>query len=89
MVAWQDLSKLPLSERVQSLYRHGKFVMNIRYYQYKINLYLLGNDYIEVFVNHKRGAIESIELLDRNHSRMKFYSDQVKLTGLLNSNLAE
>jgi phosphatidate phosphatase PAH1 len=53
--------------------------MNIRYYGYKVNLYLLNNFYLEVFVNHKLAAIEKIQLLDTSHSRMKFYSDQIKL----------
>lgn len=53
--------------------------MAIRYYGYKINLYLLGNMYIEVFVNHKHACVEKIILLDTTHTRMKFYSDQIKL----------
>jgi hypothetical protein len=53
--------------------------MSIRYYTYKINLYLLGNYYLEVFVNHKLSLIEKIVPLDQTHSRMKFYSDQVTL----------
>lgn len=61
------------------LYEQGVFVMAIRYYSYKVNLFLLGNSYIEVFVNHKLDAIEKIALLDVSHSRMKFYADQIKL----------
>jgi hypothetical protein len=61
------------------LYEHGHFVMGIRYYRYKVNLYLLGDEYIEVFINHKKTLIERIALLDRKHTRMKFYSDQIKL----------
>ena len=53
--------------------------MAIRYYRYKINLYILGNLYLEVFVDHKKAAVEKIVLLDHSHSRMKFYSDQIKL----------
>jgi hypothetical protein len=36
-----------------------------------------------VFFHHKRGRIEHILPLDRSHSRMKFYSDQVRLKNLL------
>ena len=39
----------------------------------------LGGFYLEVFINHKNTIIERISLLDTNHSRMKFYSDQIKL----------
>lgn len=54
-------------------------MMAIRYYGYKVNLYLLDNFFVEVFVNHKHACIEKVALLDTSHSRMKFYSDQIKL----------
>jgi hypothetical protein len=79
MVAWDDYNRMSLDKRINLLYQEGKFVMNIRYYGYKVNLYLLNNFYLEVFVNHKLAAIEKIQLLDTSHSRMKFYSDQIKL----------
>ena len=79
MVAWDDYNRMSLDKRISLLYQEGKFVMNIRYYGYKVNLYLLNNFYLEVFVNHKLAAIEKIQLLDTSHSRMKFYSDQIKL----------
>lgn len=80
MITWTDVKKYPLEERVQALYEHATFVMAIRYYRYKVNLFLLGDEYVEVFVNHKRAHIDKIDLLDRGHSRMKFYSDQIKLS---------
>ena len=68
-----------MDKKIRMLYERGTFVMAIRYYTYKVNLYLLGNFYLEVFVNHKQASIEKIMLLDTHHSRMKFYSDQIKL----------
>ncbi len=58
---------------------HGEFVMAIRYYRHKINLYLLNGEYLEVFYNHKQGVIETIRPLDTTSKRMNFYADQVKL----------
>jgi hypothetical protein len=80
---WADLTKYPLEKRISLLYEHAHFVMAIRYYRYKINLYLLGDEYVEVFINHKRTMIERITLLDRKHTRMKFYSDQIKLPEII------
>jgi len=54
-------------------------VVAIRYYGYKVNLYLVHNYYVEAFYNHKLDKIEKIELLDASHSRMKFYTDQISL----------
>jgi CRISPR/Cas system-associated protein Cas5 (RAMP superfamily) len=77
-----NFTALGLTEKVKLLYRKGEFVMSIRYYSYKVNLYLLNDLYFEVFYNHKLDCIEKIELLDEKSSRMKFYADQIKLTNL-------
>lgn len=53
----------------------------IRYYGYKVNLYLLHGFYVEVFYDHKRDRIEKICLLESSHTRMKFYADQISLPG--------
>lgn len=74
-----EFTALSLKDKVQLLYQEGSFVVSIRYYGYKINLYLLDNYYVEVFYNHKLDKIEKIELLDTSHSRMKFYTDQISL----------
>lgn len=83
MVSYGEFKCLSLDQKIRKLYQEGTFIMAIRYYNYKVNLYLLENYYLEVFINHKRASVERIALLDVSHSRMKFYSDQIKLpTGL-------
>lgn len=79
MITLVEFNKLSLDKKVGFLYQKGTFVMSIRYYEYKVNLYLLGSYYLEVFVNHKHASVEKITPLDTNHSRMKFYSDQIRL----------
>lgn len=79
MMTWKAYNKLPLHRKISVLYERGTFVMAIRYYGYKVNLYLLEDFYLEVFVNHKHASVEKITLLDQSHTRMKFYSDQIKL----------
>jgi hypothetical protein len=83
MKSWNSLKNLPLQKKISLLYEHAVFVMAIRYYNYKVNLYLLGNDYVEVFVNHKHASIDRVDLLDTHHTRMKFYSDQIRLPNSL------
>jgi len=68
-----------LDTMIQTLYQQGTFVVSIRYYSYKVNLYLLSNFFVEVFYNHKHDVIERIELLKRNNKRIKFYADQISL----------
>ncbi len=83
MITWDQYQQLTLDEKIDLLYKQGKFVMGIRYYNYKVNLYLFNDYYVEVFINHKNTRIESISLLDPSHSRMKFYSDQIKLPSFI------
>ena len=71
-----------LGEQIKSLYLNATFIVAIRYYGYKINLYLIHGHYIEVFYNHKYDRIEKISLLDFQHSRMKFYEDQIGIQSL-------
>ena len=79
MISYHDFLAQSLSHQIVTLYEHGTCVMSIRYYGYKVNLYLLGNFYLEVFYNHKKDFIEKIAPLDVHHSRMNFYIDQIKL----------
>ncbi len=77
-------NKLNLHQRIKTLYVDGQFVTDIRYYKYKINLYLLENYFVEVFYHHRDDRIEKVEILEDKSSRMKFYIDQIKLPkGLL------
>lgn len=70
-------------QQIRMLFEHGSFVTSIRYYAFKVNLYLLNSFYVEVFIHHKKGVIDRISLLDTRHSRMKFYCDQIRLENVL------
>ena len=73
-----------IPEQCRILYLEGEFVMAIRYYEYKVNLYLLGNKYIEVFYNHKLDRIHKIQPLDYQNTRVNFYADQINIGQILN-----
>jgi hypothetical protein len=75
----EEFSQLTLHQKIKTLYLEGTFVVGIRYYRHKVNLYLLENEYVEVFYNHKEDRIDKISFLERDHSRMKFYLDQIKI----------
>ncbi len=79
MSCLEDFNTLTFRDKIRRLYEDGTFIVSIRYYGYKINLYLYKEHYIEVFFNHKLDLIERIEPLEGNPTRMKFYSDQIKL----------
>lgn len=81
----KDFEKFLLSnktDQIKSLYLEGTFIVAIRYYGFKVNLYLIHDHYVEVFYNHKLDQIEKIDALDYGHSRMKFYADQISLESI-------
>ena len=80
MRSWDVFNKFTLNKKVETIFKSGRFITSIRYYGYKVNLYQLGDDFVEVFINHKKTSIEKIERLDSQHSRMKFYCDQIKIS---------
>ena len=76
--------EISIPEQCRILYLEGEFVMAIRYYEYKVNLYQLGDKFIEVFYNHKLDKIHKIQKLDYSSSRMNFYTDQVNIDQVIN-----
>lgn len=79
MLSKVEFEKLAFFEKVKKVYFEGEFVVAIRYYEYKINLYLYNDFYVEVYYNHKKDAVDKIEVLSYHPSRIKFYADQIKL----------
>ncbi|MEQ8555959.1 MAG: hypothetical protein RLO17_06005 [Cyclobacteriaceae bacterium] len=75
----RDFTKLSLSEKTKWVYFNGELITSIRYYAYKVNLYLIGEFYVELFYHHSQDRIEKIELLDDKSKRINFYADQVRL----------
>lgn len=78
----ESFYKLTLTQQIKTLYTKGTFIVAIRYYKYKVNLYQLENYFVEVFYNHKLDLIERTEILSNSTTRMKFYTDQIKLPSL-------
>jgi len=70
---------LPFYQKIKTLYFEGQFIVAIRYYGYKVNLYLFQDFYVEVFYNHKEDKIEKVLPLDHRCTRMKFYADQISI----------
>jgi hypothetical protein len=74
-----EFNQLPLSTKLQWVSFEGEFLMDIRYYAFKVNLYRVRDLLVEVFYDHKNDCITHVLLLDRQSSRMQFYADQVRL----------
>ena len=75
----EQFRKLSLFKRIKLLYVDGEFITSIRYYRYKINLFLIYGYYVEAFYHPRTDRIEKITIFDAKNSRKKFYTDQIKL----------
>ena len=76
---FQILSK---DEKLRWVYFEGEHIMAIRYYEYKVILYVINHFLVEVFYHHTQGIIEKVEVMERSNKRLKFYADQVRLSNL-------
>jgi hypothetical protein len=76
----QDSFKnLTLHKKLQWVHFEGESVMSIRYYGYKVILYLLTDFYVEIFYHNIDGEIVRADILDMQSTRMQFYCDQISL----------
>lgn len=75
----ERFQQLSIREKIQWVYFNGEFVTSIRYYKYKINLYIIDRIYVELFYHSIEDFIEKVEILDTHSKRMTFYADQIKL----------
>ncbi|BDC98000.1 hypothetical protein PEPS_02810 [Persicobacter psychrovividus] len=74
---FEDFRQLTYRDKIKTLYFHGTFIVSIRYYRHKVNLYLVHDFYVEVFYNPRLDMIDQFELFDPKHKRTKFYTDQI------------
>ena len=74
-----EFIELPFDDKIRKLYFDGEFIVSIRYYKHKVNLYLYNGYYVEVFYNPKMDKIDNVEIFDTSSSRMNFYADQIKI----------
>jgi hypothetical protein len=74
-----EFTRMSLSEKMRWIHFGGEFIMDIRYYHHKVNLYKVCNFFVEIFYHHGKDSIEKADLLDRSSSRMKFYADQIRI----------
>ncbi len=83
MISFLDFQGQSFSKQITLLHEFGSCVLSIRYYRHKVNLYLLGDFYLEVFYHPKKDLIEKIVPLDLQHPRINFYTDQIRLPAIL------
>lgn len=80
-----DFMNLSLEVQIQYLYENASFVTDIRYYDHKVNLFLLEGVYYEVFISNKSVTVTDICVLDFSSSRLDFFLDQIKISDLFDT----
>jgi hypothetical protein len=69
-----------MNEEAEQVWNQGEYVMSIDYYGYRINLYLVGKEYYEVFYNPSSNEIEKINRADKDD--MDKYASRIQLNRL-------
>ena len=61
-----QFNNLTMVDRAWLTYEFGEFLMSIEYYDYRINLYSLNGEFIELFQNIDSRQIERIQVASYN-----------------------
>jgi len=64
------------------LNRSGEFIMRIEQNRFYISLYVLENQFVEVYFNKENSKIEEIGILDARDENLNLYADEIKFTDL-------
>ena len=49
-----------MHEDAEQVWAHGKYLISIEYYSFKINLYSVGEEFYEIFYNPNTNEIEKV-----------------------------
>jgi hypothetical protein len=71
-----------IQERLHILNQSGEFIVKIKYYWFYLSLYIVDNQFIEVYCNINNGNIEAIEILDPKNERLHLYAIFTNLSDL-------
>jgi hypothetical protein len=72
-----DFENLPIDLRAQIVWKRGKFVDHIFYYNQRVNLYSIDEYFVEVFYNGEKNEIERVAIA--TDQDLKKYIAQIKL----------
>lgn len=58
-----EFKTLTIYQRAELLCKHGEFICGRKYKNYKVSLYAMQGNYVEVWLSPKKEDIESIEVI--------------------------
>ncbi len=71
-----------LQERIGIINRSGEFISRIKQYNYYISLYVVENQFVEVYFSRSKRSIEAIEILDPLSERLYLYVEKLNFLDL-------
>ena len=71
-----------IEERMDIINLKGEFLTRIKSYGFWINLYVVGDIFVEVFYNAYSNTIEDIELLEPTDECLNMYAAYVDISDL-------
>lgn len=71
-----------IQQRMDVLNRRGEFIMRIEQYKFYVSLYILDEQFIEVFFSKDENKIVEVEILEPNNERFELYATFINLADL-------
>lgn len=62
--------------------RSGEFIVRIEEYKYHVSLYVLENQFVEVYVNRENNIVEEVEILEAKDERLNAYASEIRIADL-------
>lgn len=79
----KEFNKWGLTQRMEYVALEGDLITEIKYYSFRICLYIVEEHYIEVFYDLNTNYLTDVAILDPDDARMGLYANKVDISELL------
>ena len=69
-----------MNEEAQRIWDSGKYLISIKYYNYRISLYSVGKEFFEIFYDPESNAIEKINMA--NEDDLKKFLNRININSI-------
>lgn len=75
----KSFNSINLHTKAEFVFNKGEYISSIEYYGCKVELFIVGGFYVEVFYNLHSEELEEIEILDEQEKRLQLYAASVDI----------
>lgn len=78
----ESFRRINLDTKANFVFNYGEYISSIDYYGAKVDLYVVGEFYVEAFYNRETQELEDISILNDSERRLQLYSKNVDIGDL-------